>query len=299
MLLGVWQLAVAVGALFAVVVSERIDRIDVTFPDDGPGDTWVIVGVDRRSHDVPDAVLATTGAPQDYPGSRADIILVVHRDRSGTRALSIPRDVFVRTEEGWLGRLALSVQAGHQTLVDALCQSLGVAADHLVVVDMSGFLALADVVGPIEVTIEAPIVDRDSGLHLATPGLHRLDAATALALVRSRHPMELVDDEWTAIPDGELRRAGWANVVFDQMLSSLETHRWNPLVMTRAAWVGSRSLELDASTSPLELRALLGGVDAVSTLPTDSLDDTIVRVPTDDAAEHLATVGAGTPCEAG
>ena len=59
-----------------------------------------------------------------------DVVLVVHRAAGRTSVLSIPRDLLVSPVAGKIERLTLTLQDGPQSLVDGLCNSLGIAGDH-------------------------------------------------------------------------------------------------------------------------------------------------------------------------
>ena len=86
-------------------------------------------------------------------------------------------------------------------------ETTGVFPDHLVAVNMSGFIALVDKVGGWPVTLEFPLRDVDARLDLAE-GRHVLSGEEALSLMRSRKAKELRGGVWRSIPGGDLARAG-------------------------------------------------------------------------------------------
>ena len=90
----------------AAVLTGRIDRVAVQFPE-GPGETWVLIGEDSRAELPAGASVATFGTEEQVPGSRADVVLVVHTTGERTTVLSVPRDVVV-PDADMPGRLALS-----------------------------------------------------------------------------------------------------------------------------------------------------------------------------------------------
>ena len=191
-------------ALDAAVLTGRIDRLDVELPA-GPGETWVLVGLDSRAELPAGADGGGIRHREDVPGSRADVVLVVHSAGDRTTVLSVPRDVVAAGDVP--GRLALSWLDGPQSTVDALC-GLGIAADHLVAIDLAGFAAVVDAVGGLDVDVPAPVRDPAAGLELAPPGSQHVDGATALAIVRSRHPEECVDGDVDPGPGGPRRPRG-------------------------------------------------------------------------------------------
>ena len=131
------------------------------------------------------------------------------RRRPATTAFSVPRDVVVSTADG-PGRLALSWRGGPQQTVDALC-GLGIPADHLVAVDLAGFQDVVDAAGGLDVEVPVPVRDPAAGLLLTRSGRQHVDGATALALVRSRHPEHLAGGTWVPAvvdPDGRADAAG-------------------------------------------------------------------------------------------
>src|SRR5688500_13662941 len=166
----------------AALLTGRLERLDVV-PRAGDGTTWVLVGLDSRAHLPAGAHRTAFGSTQDVPGSRADIVVVVHiSDAGSTTAFSVPRDVVV---DG--GRLALTWLDGPQATLDGLC-GLGIPSDHLVTVDLGGFAAIVDAAGGLDVDVPRPVRDPAAGLELRVAGARHVDGATALAMVRSRHP---------------------------------------------------------------------------------------------------------------
>src|SRR5687768_17823677 len=77
--LGVGAVLTVLGwvAVDGAVLTGRIDRVAVQFPD-GPGETWVLIGEDSRAELPAGAPVAAFGTEEQVPGSRADVVLVVH-----------------------------------------------------------------------------------------------------------------------------------------------------------------------------------------------------------------------------
>ncbi|SEB92865.1 cell envelope-related function transcriptional attenuator common domain-containing protein [Paramicrobacterium humi] len=236
-----------------LVLNARIDRSD--FPlSSGPGETWVIIGSDSRD-DLPDGrnVYGTTA---DTPGQRADVILVVHKAEGKTSVLSLPRDlVAYNTETQGLERLALSWRNGPDEFVSSLCDSLGVNVSHLIIVTMAGFASIVDAVGGVEVNIEHPLKDAKAGLDLPHAGPHVLDGKTALALVRSRHPIQEIDGDWreSSVNAGSTARTEWAGRVFAATMSTAKSQLIDPLATQNLALAVTNHITTDRDTSLADL----------------------------------------------
>jgi LCP family protein required for cell wall assembly len=291
--LAVVVLVVLLVGVDAAVLAGRIDRVALT-PTAGPGATWVLVGVDSRS-DLPAGTSAEQfGTTDQVPGGRADVVLVVHSDGDRTTVLSVPRDVVVTGTED-PGRLALSWLDGPQSTVDALCR-LGIPTEHLVSVDLAGFAAVVDAAGGLDVDVPAPVRDPAAGLELPESGRRHVDGRTALALVRSRQPEELVDGRWVPGPIDPDGRASAAGQVIDALVDQVQDSARRPWRLQRVAWAASGALSVDGSTSAWDLAALARmDVGPVSVLPVgDPVNGTLARFPS--AATQAAVSAAGMSC---
>jgi LCP family protein required for cell wall assembly len=293
-LLGVLLVLAGALALDTAVIAARIDRVAVQLPD-GPGETWVLVGEDSRAALPDGAPTAAFGTTDQVPGSRADVVLVVHTAGDLTTVLSLPRDVVVARAHV-PGRLALSWLEGPQSTVDGLC-GLGIAADHLFAIDLAGFAAVVDAVGGLDVVVPAPVRDPAAGLELATAGRRHVDGATALALVRSRSPQQLVDGAWVPAPVDPDGRATAAAGVLSELAAAAEASRSRPWRLQALAWAASDALTVDGGTSSGALLDLLRiDLSGVSVLPVGPpVNGTFARFPTD--ATDRAVAEAGMSCE--
>ncbi|WP_241038476.1 LCP family protein [Blastococcus litoris] len=288
---GVLLLVLGVLALDATVVTGRVDRLAVELPR-GPGETWVLVGEDSRARLPEGASVADFGSVDEVPGSRADVVLVVHRSGESTTAFSVPRDLVVPQAAA---RLALTWLEGPQSTVDALC-ALGIAADHLLAIDLAGFAAVVDAAGGLTVDVPAPVRDPAAGLELREAGRRHVDGATALALVRSRSPQELVDGRWVSAdvdPDG---RASHATAVAEALARAVTVSATRPVRLHGLAWALSGALTVDSGTSARDLLTLADArLDGATVLPVgDPVSGTLVRFPT--AATRDAVAAAGMSC---
>ncbi|MFJ4676091.1 LCP family protein [Kitasatospora sp. NPDC088783] len=132
--------------------------------------------------------------------ARSDTAMVVHVNQAHTAAsvVSIPRDTLVPRPActGDDGKQVAAVRSamfnsayevgGPACAVKTAEQLTGMRMDHFVEVDFTGFAALIDAIGGVDVTTTVPIDDKDSGLRLDA-GTHHLGGQQALAFVRTRH----------------------------------------------------------------------------------------------------------------
>lgn len=264
------------------VLSGRIDRFPVRFAQ-APGTTWVLVGSDSRAALPAGAATESFGDVQEVPGERADVVLVVHRTDDGrVTTLSVPRDLLVRRPSGAYEPLAHSLLDGPQQVVDTLCRTLGVRADHAVILDFAGFAELVDDLDGVPVDIPEPVRDPAAGLDLAA-GPQRLDGAQALALIRSRHPEVLRDGQWRAVDEraGAETRTTQAGVVLAAVRDALLA---DPFSWPASAWSGVGSVRTDDGTGPWDLLQLVRSIGEVTPLPAAPLD----------GADRAVTVSADT-----
>ncbi len=276
----------------AALLAARMGQVQVDLPtDEGDGRTWVLVGLDSRESLPAGADADAFGSPEDVPGSRADVVLVVHRTDAGTRVLSVPRDLLV-TDGDHTGRLALSWLRGPQATVAALC-GLGIPTDHLVTVDLAGFTDLVDAVGGVDVDLPGPVRDPQAGLLLTGAGQQQIDGATALALVRSRHPEIQADDGWELAPVDPDGRAATAAQVLRALQERVADVRYRPWRLQGTAWAASGAVSLDPGTSLADLVALAGTeLTAATVLPAGPpVTGALLRLPTADTAAAVAAAG--------
>lgn len=274
----------------AALIDARVDRFDVDLHP-GPGTTWVLVGLDSREKLPAGASAEQFGTPEDVPGSRADVVLVLHETPDGTKALSVPRDVVVRAGTS-VDRLALTWLHGPQGTVDALC-GLGIPTDHLVAIDLAGFAAVVDSLGGLDVDVPAAVRDPYSGLVLDRAGQHHVDGTTALAMVRSRHPERNVDGRWVAAPVDPDGRAVAAGAVLTALADAGGRAAVRPWRLQQAAWAGSDAISVDAGTSLSDLAGLArADIGPVAVLPvSDPIGDTIARLSTEATSGTVADAG--------
>jgi LCP family protein required for cell wall assembly len=231
------------------------------------------------------------------PGERADVVVVVHRVAGTVRALSIPRDLLVVDAEGHLYRVALALEAGGaQSVVDGLCRTLSIPADHVVQVDFAGFASAVDAVGGIDIELARAIRDGNTGLDQPQAGRVRFDGVTALSYVRSRHAEELIGGTWQPEVDGAVGRATRILEVLTALRDAADRGRRNPLTVRRVALALAPHLTVDRGTSPADLFRLVGGPVRPEVVPTTQVDGSLARGADDATRAVVAAAGFEPPC---
>ena len=166
-------------------------RADTTQPNLSAGErfTLLLVGLDRR---------------QPNENSRSDVIMLLSIERK-TRSLSllsIPRDLWVNIPNyGWYRINAAYFfgevyEANGAELARRTVESVfGVPVHAVAAVDFTGFTALVNAFGGVDVTVAKTLIDNlyptvDYGYtRIVIPaGLQHMDGETALIYARTRHP---------------------------------------------------------------------------------------------------------------
>jgi len=295
---------VVVLALYASVMWFRIDRTEAQLAGSGTSGvtTFLLIGSDRRADPVVDRTFF--GSSELVPGARADIVIVVRRDQEGNlSSLAIPRDLTLFRTGGGPERLSSMLDAGAGGIADALCHSLGIGIDHLVVVEFAGLRNLVDEVGGVNISAPAPLIDRQSGL-LLKAGVTRADGRTALAYVRARHIEAWDGDKWEFDRSGN-DRSKRAMTVLEQIGARIHIGWTKPLATHRLAWVASGAITVDGGAGPGDLLDLASALQALPEAPTQELPVLTrgVDVPTASVTEgtDIAVrrfLGDATPAKA-
>ncbi|QLE72343.1 LytR family transcriptional regulator [Streptomyces rectiverticillatus] len=165
-------------------------------PPAGEGTNYLIVGSDSREglSDEDKKDLHTGSAD----GKRTDSMMILHTGDNGTTMLSLPRDSWV-TIPAFTGqksgkRFPKSTHKLNQAYSDGgaelLAQTIefntGLRIDHYAEIGFGGFRNLVDALGGVEMCLDKPLKDRDSGADFKA-GCQELNGAQSLAFVRQRH----------------------------------------------------------------------------------------------------------------
>ncbi|MEQ1788462.1 MAG: LCP family protein, partial [Acidimicrobiales bacterium] len=239
----------------------------------GDGTNYLIVGSDSRDLEaVVDAGL-NPAAFEDGGGQRSDTMLLLRFVDGGAKMLSIPRDLYVPiAETDGSSKINAAYNGGPRRLVLTIQQALGVPIHHYLEVDFVSFAKLVDSLGGITIDFPNQAFDRNSGLDVGQAGPNHLDGPQALAFVRSRHYVEVIDGEERPDPTADLGRVQRQQQFLKAVFGELGASK-NPLTLARAA---------GATTGGLRVDDTLGLTDAMRfAWRLRSLDPTPVVLPTE------------------
>ncbi|MEV4436681.1 LCP family protein [Streptomyces sp. NPDC049585] len=165
-------------------------------PPAGEGTNYLIVGSDSREglSDEDKKELHTGSAD----GKRTDSMMILHTGSNGTTMLSLPRDSYV-TIPAFKGkqsgkRFPASTHklnqaysdGGPELLAQTIEYNTGLRIDHYAEIGFGGFRNLVDALGGVQMCLDKPLKDRDSGADFKA-GCQELNGAQSLAFVRQRH----------------------------------------------------------------------------------------------------------------
>jgi LCP family protein required for cell wall assembly len=143
----------------------------------------------------------------DIGDFRADVIILVMvpTDGSDPIMVSLPRDLYLpnRCTQTYTRLNANFSGCGDEingaTLLSGAVEDFtGVEVDHFALFTFDGFEEIIDEVGGVEICVDYAVRDRKAELNLAA-GCTNATGAQALAWVRSRSTLELVDGVWRSM----------------------------------------------------------------------------------------------------
>lgn len=122
----------------------------------------------------------------EFEGQRSDTMLLasVTPDRRHVTVVSFPRDLLV-VDDGEPVKLAETFAGGADNVVDVMGDTFDLPIHHYVEVSVPGFLEVVRTVGAVDLCLEEPLVDAESGADLPA-GCQQLSPEQALSYVRSR-----------------------------------------------------------------------------------------------------------------
>jgi LCP family protein required for cell wall assembly len=267
-----------------------IERVDTqgALASGGAGTNYLIVGSDSREGLAEDD-LAAAGA-EGLGGQRADTMLILRVDDSGTSMLSIPRDLWVTLDPGGnQAKINAAYNDGPASVIRTI-NGIGIPIHRYMEVDFASFQGLVGAVGGVTIAVPNPARDPNSGLLIEETGEVRLSGEQALAYVRSRHYEELIDGTWREDPRADLGRIERQKTFMAAVLGEL-TSTWNPIELDRAARAAGGGLRLDDEMTLLDALRMgwdLRGADyEIVELPVENF-----RAPDGSSALRLLD-GAG------
>ena len=249
-------LSVGGGLIAANVLWGRVEHVAIANlgTDTAAGTNYLIVGTDSRAGVDPN--VETAGGifgsdPDSVTGERTDTILIMRVTPSGTKFLSLNRDLWLPIAGAGEQRINTAFSGGPQRLVDTIQQSLDVPIHHYMEVDFAGFLGLVEALDGIDITVEYPAFDRKTGLDIPTAGLVHLDAPQALAYVRTRTYTEIINGQEVRDPSSDfgrvLRQQAFLRATFAEVGGTR-----NPVTLLKAAHALAGNVRIDDSMSMWE-----------------------------------------------
>ena len=157
-------------------------------------------------------------------GERSDAIHVIGVNPAAGQAtiINLPRDTWVDIPGHGQGRINEAYQYGGPQLAAETVAALTGAHPALVAVTtFDGLVAMVDEMGGLDVGINMPMDDMNSGAAFE-PGIQRLNGGQVLAYSRNRH-----------IPGGDLTRTQHQGEVLVAALSQLRNEGGGPLAALR------------------------------------------------------------------
>lgn len=130
-------------------------------------------------------------------GARSDTVMLLHlnAERTAATVISFPRDMWVlmpscaNNQGGSENKFNAVFAYGGPGCTAALVTNItGLAIDHVIVVDFSGFKKIVDAMGGLNVCLANPIDDAKAHIQLPA-GQQILDGTQALGLARARYSL--------------------------------------------------------------------------------------------------------------
>ena len=190
------MILVAGGAVGAVVWNtfskrlqatlELISETDAPPPDIGAiegGFNILLVGSDTREGENNIDLSYETGVLNDV-----NILLHVAQDQQSAVAISFPRDLWIDDISpcAWR-RINTGLSAGGLGCVAETVNALtGLPIQFAGIITFMGVIRMADAVGGVEVCVDGPVQDENTGIDLKEAGYYELRGNDALAFLRTR-----------------------------------------------------------------------------------------------------------------
>ncbi len=221
----------------------------------------LVVGVDRRP------------PGSDVEGSRADTIALVRIDPELRRVsmLSLPRDLWVTTNDGTSGRINSFTDNGG--LVEVASSLLGIDINHYIEIDFAGFESLIDLAGGVTVPFDHAVRDTNVGF-TADAGCNTLSGADALAYVRSRRLEQLdpATGEWRPDPRSDLGRIARQQDLTQRLYTSVLAQNYSTTDKTRLLTDVVDDITVDTGLDLDGLRAIFNAAALIGTSNLDTYD---------------------------
>lgn len=246
---------------FGELVRFSLDEVAVEEAPPGEPENYLIVGSDSRDNvDPDDPNFADVLPNRNVGGTRADTIIVARVDPRSEQVdmVSFPRDLWLPIAGGGTDRINSAYGDGRQVLIDTISENFGIAVNHYVEVDFTGFQRLVAALDGVPIYLDTEYRDTQSGLEPVGPGCTVLDGDTALAFTRARHlQFRDADGDWRTDPTGDLGRITRQQLFIRKALGRvLALDVTDVLTLNRLLDVAVDSVAVDAGLSNDDLRAL-------------------------------------------
>ncbi|OIH99830.1 MULTISPECIES: LCP family protein [unclassified Curtobacterium] len=251
------------------IAGGKKDKDDI----DGKAQNILLVGDDHRPENATPEQMAELSTTTDGGATNTDTMIVLHINADGSQAtmISFPRDSYVDIPDVGKGKLNSAFYygtlngggdtGGAKMLIKTIENLSGLSIDHYVRVSLLGFYQVVKELGPVEVCLNQPAKDKDSGVDLPA-GKSTLNAKEALSFVRQRK----------GLPNGDLDRN-----VRQQYFLSQEARKvlsagtlLNPIKMNNILGAIGDSIQTDTDLVSLatQMRNLRPGNIQSATIPT-------------------------------
>lgn len=231
---------------------------------DTPGETYLIVGSDKREKGVVEDSVEDS--------ERSDTIMLLQLPDTGHAALiSLPRDTLVEIPGYGPSKINAAYSYGGALLLVQTVENLtGLTVDHYVEVSMGGVQNLVNAVGGVNLCYDADVSDGYSGMEW-TAGCHDVNGDQALSFSRMRY----------SDPRGDIGRTDRQRQVVSKVIdkaASVDTllRPWRQRALVAGA---AENLTTDSETSilglaqaGLGLRSVMGADGLMGTPPISSME---------------------------
>lgn len=212
--------------------------------------TILLVGSDTREGQTTGSEATVHHVPAGE--QRSDVMMVVRLsgDRKSAVVVSIPRDSYVMVPGRGMSEINDAYSFGGPTLAIQTVEELtNIRIDHFAAIDFSGFKAMTDALGGVDVRVAATTT---SGTYTFTKGTDHLNGAEALAYVRQRHQLER----------GDLDRVQRQQNVLRAIMTGTRSNGTfsNPLRLYHVLSAVTKSVSIDDTMSNGDLRSLAWGL---------------------------------------
>ena len=207
--------------------------------------------------------------------------------------ISIPRDLYVDVNGGYMKINAAYTDGGMDTLKQVVETVTGLTINHRVLINYAAFKKLIDAVGGIDVTIESSdergIYDPMIGFEISN-GTHHLTGEQALLLVCCRNDPTYDGRVAYGLPNGDFDRAANQRKVLLALLSKINTGQALTSASTLQSLIDSLSGNVTTDLTAGQLRRLYD-------LSKQNLTTNSVSIRGDESNNYLSdyyTAAAGS-----